>query len=363
MKKGFNISAVILLLSSGCIQVAPSEDDIPNAQTKLAGEYAIQTEQAKPTSTPIPTNTPVPTPLGSSSGKILFEQSRIDNDEISDFMIVDIESKEIVNLTNNQNNSTSYYYPSVSPDGTKIAYSLLTKEDLQLGEFWKHELFIMDIDGNNKEKISSIQMYLGNNQIDTLLIENQPAWSPDGKNIAFSSNRNSLLDNLIFDDAEIYVINLDNYEIQQLTKARDYSNTPSWSPDGQQIAFMSNRDGDWDIYIMNSDGTGMDENITKNTSSERFPSWSNDGKFIVYHSDRDGNNNLYLYNLETGEETRLTNKPSSEFTGRWSHDDNWITFASDRDGDYEIYIINVKTKEEIKITDNDTGDGLQNWIP
>ena len=361
MKNWILIQLIIFsVLLSNCNQVDVNQ---MTAETELAGVYATRTEQAKPTSTPIPTATPVPTPIGGGSGKILYEESRSENDDSSDIVIIDIDTKVTINLTNNQNKNITNYYPAISPDGKKIAYSLGTKEDLQLGEFWKYELFVMDVDGTNKEKISAIQMFVGNNQIDTLLQEFQPAWSPDGKKIAFSSNRNSLINNLNIDDSEIFVVDLGSFDIQQLTKARDYSETPDWSPDSTKIAFMSNRDGDWDIYIMNSDGTGKDVNITNNTFSERFPSWSHDGKFIVYHSDRDGNNNLYIYIVDTGEEIQLTNKPSGEWTGRWSPDDNWIAFGSDRDGDYEIYIINVNTKEEIKITDNEFEESWQNWIP
>jgi Tol biopolymer transport system component len=363
MKKIYFILLCLVLIISGCIQ--PSEEMIgpTNAQTELADLYALETERAKATSTPIPTLTPTPTQIGRSSGKILYEMSSIDDEDMSDIMVIDIETKETKNLTNNLNKKVTYYYPSVSPDGKKVAYSLVSKQLLQLGDYWKYELFIMDINGKNQEKITSIPMFIGNNQIDTLIQEIQPSWSPDGKKIAFSSNRDALINKLNYDDLEIFLIDLDSYEITQLTKAKDYSLTPDWSPDGNQIVFMSNRDGDWDIYIMNSDGSGKDINITNNKTSERFPSWSNDGEKIVYHSDRDGNNNLYLYDLDTKTETQLTNNPAGDWTGRWSPDDNWITYCSDRDGDYEIFIMNLITKEEIKITENQVVDGLQNWIP
>ena len=221
----------------------------------------------------------------------------------------------------------------------------------------------MDSDGNNREKISSIPMYVGKNRIDSFLQESLPAWSPDDKKIAFSSNRNALIENMTLDEAEIYVIDLETYKVSQLTKARGYSQHPTWSPDGKYITFMSDRDGDWDIYYMNSDGSGNDIKLTNNTTTDRFPSWSSDGKKIIYHSDRDGNLNLYIYNFETEEEAQLTNHPANDVTARWSPDDSYIVFASDKDGDYEIYIMNIETKEEIKITNNETDDRFQNWIP
>jgi Tol biopolymer transport system component len=360
MKKGY-----LLLLFSGitfltsCFQSTTKES---SARTELAGIYektdVAATEKAKATPTMIPT------PLGKSSGNILHTTSKADEDT-GDIFITNLDTLEKVQLTHNSNEKTSYHSPIASHNGEKIAYVLYKDNGATYygKPFWKGEIFIMDIDGENPEKISNIQMFVGQQQIDDFLSEDLPTWSPDDKKLAFSSNRNALIENFNIDEDEIYVIDLETYDIQQLTKAKGLSTHPSWSPDGEYITFMSNRDGDWDIYYMKSDGSGKDIKITINTSTDRFPSWSNDGNKIVYHSDRDGNLNLYVYNFETEEESKLTNHPADDATANWSPDDSWVVFSSDRDGDHEIYIMNVNTKEEIKITDNQVSDAFQNWIP
>ena len=76
-----------------------------------------------------------------------------------------------------------------------------------------------------------------------------PSWSPDGKRIAFSSDRKADAENF-----EIYVMDADGGNLQRLTENRVYDWTPSWSPDSERIAFMSEKDGNSEIYVMDTDG-------------------------------------------------------------------------------------------------------------
>jgi TolB protein len=325
------------------------------------------TRTLEPTSTPMPTATatptPTPTPIGRGSGKLLFIMENKEKNNNHDICIIDIDTGVITNLTEEEKENIDFYFPYASPDGQEIIYSRVEKFYAVLDSVTKSELFIMNINGENNRKITNIPMYSGTMNIEDRVSEAQAVFSHDGGRIAFFSNRNELINRKRAADSEIYIMDFETNEITQLTNAKGTSEHPTWSPDGSQIAFMSDRDGDWDIYIVNVGLTGKVINITNNRTSERFPSWSNNGRYIVYHSDRDGNNQLFIYDLESKEETRLTTSPGSNITGRWSPDDKWIAFSSDRDGDYDIYIINIETKEEIKITDNKVDCALQNWIP
>ena len=106
---------------------------------------------------------------------------------------------------------------------------------------------------------------------------------------------------------------------------------PAWSPNGTKIAFMSSRDGDENIYVMDSNGTNQIR-ITPNTSNETHPVWSPDGLKIAFRSDRDGNFEIYTMNADGTGQTRLTSKTTwqTDMYAAWSPDGSKIAFMSDR---------------------------------
>lgn len=131
------------------------------------------------------------------------------------------------------------------------------------------ELFIIDRDGSNLEQLTDYNALTG-----------EPSWAPDGRYIAFSSKRSKELD--------IYVIDILTREIRQLTRnegIREWATNPSWSPDGKYIAYRQSKppDGGTTIYVMNADGKGQHPLVPVNEWVRYCPRWSPDSKSVLYY--------------------------------------------------------------------------------
>ena len=118
-------------------------------------------------------------------------------------------------------------------------------------------------------------------------------WSPDGTRIAFAGHKwlygapRKPGPCCYSSHSDIYVMNADGSGRRKLTHNARYNAEPAWSPDGRKIAFRSTRNGNRDIYVMNADGSGK-RNLTRNPANDGNPSWSPDGRRIAFVSNRDG---------------------------------------------------------------------------
>lgn len=173
---------------------------------------------------------------------------------------------------------------------------------------------------------------------------------------------------LAFDSARdgnfnIYVMNPDGSSQTRLTTDPASDNNPTASPDGTKIAFRSSRDGNQEIYAMNADGTGQTR-LTNNPASDADPSWSPDGAKIVFVSDRDGGAaEIYVMNADGTAPTRLTTNAAGDNQPAWSPDGTKIVFRSDRDGNLEIYVMNADGGGQTNRTTNATEDSAPSWSP
>ena len=134
------------------------------------------------------------------------------------------------------------------------------------------------------------------------------------------------------------------------------------SPSTGKIAFESNRDGNFEIYTVNVDGTGLTR-LTQNPARDHVAAWSPDGRKIAFASDRSGGGDIYVMNADGTGVTRLTTSPAIDANAAWSPDGASIAFNSTRDGDPNIYVMKSDGSDQQRVTRGAGGDVYPAWGP
>ena len=181
-----------------------------------------------------------------------------------------------------------------------------------------------------------------------------PPPQPAAERIVFTSNRDG--------DFDVYAMNPDGTNLTQLTANSAFEGSPVWSPDGRRIAFVSDRDGNKEIYVMSADGSGV-RRLTNHGAADSYPGWSPDGSRLVFVSERDGNPEIYMMNADGSGQRNLTNHPQTDNQPSWAPVAGRILFRSNRDGDGEIYAMNADGGGVQQLTNNSKGDFTPRWSP
>jgi len=148
--------------------------------------------------------------------------------------------------------------------------------------------------------------------------------------------------------------------VPALTPSTSDARAPHWSPDGKQIAFDSNRAGSWDVFVMSADGTNV-RDVTPSAANEHVTDWSPDGLTLLVSSDASGNSNLYRVSLATGTQTQLTTGSGQDVAGVYAPSGTQIAFSSDLRGSFEVYTMNADGSGLNQLTDDQGRDIVLAW--
>jgi hypothetical protein len=148
----------------------------------------------------------------------------------------------------------------------------------------------------------------------------------------------------------------------RLTSRRSTAEDPAWSHDGERIAFVSNRDGNREIYVMDNDG-GRKTRLTFDPADDVEPSWSHDDETIAFTSTRAGSRDIFVMNKDGSTQTRLTTDPAADSAPDWSPIRRQIAFESNRNGNYEIYSMEDDGSRQTRLTFHTADDVQPSWKP
>jgi tol-pal system beta propeller repeat protein TolB len=344
-----------LLLACTCslfgAPAAPTGEapDLLATLAALTPDQGLTPGAAAPTATsafnfPAATSSPpaaIPTPPsgGGPGGHIVFTCQVFKVQAQNQICIMNADGSGYRRLTTDS--SRQHYYPSLSPDGKSVIYAAFREENV-------YELYEMNLADGDTNQLTN-----------KLGVLNAPEISPDGGKIVFMR----------------WTVASDKYTLWYMDRNGENTNNipqiigwdPSWSPDGKQILFASNRDGSNQLYVVNLNGKNL-HRISNLPAIRGRSDWSPDGQLIATYSGGSWAHEVYLMDADGSNLHQLTPSGGNSQGPSFSPDGQWVAFTAyfdhpNDDHGCEIYVIRIDGTDLRRLTDNDYCDYQPRWGP
>ena len=305
----------------------------------------LPTVEVTPTVEDLPA--PVATALGGGMSQIVFASTR---SGIPQLYLVNADGTDLTQLTIMEQGACQ---PSWSPDGTQLVFisPCLGRADFFETIYNESSLYIINADGSGLDQLTAAP---GS--------DFEPAWSPDGTRIAFTSVRGGF--------RQIYSLDIESREVTLLTNTTSAieSSQPAWSPDGTKIAYMAKRVGAYQVWSMNENGQeGVQLAHSGQELWDYLPNWSPDGRTVFFNQRRPGAFRPWLMQIDSeglDQEPRRMNFITPIEDVSFSPDGYWLVFEGmDNEGNREIYYMTVAGSGRTRLTNDPKIDFDPAWRP
>ncbi len=353
----------------------PTATIAPSATATTVSELADQTATLQPTANLQPTTTPslVPTQTIVSSPTVIATQTQVFvvitpsptpmggtgqiayamvENRIAQIYLANADGTNIQQLTSSLNGACNFDW---SPDGKRLVY--ISPCYSKASQYSDSGLYILDLETGETNPL-----------LDAPQGEFDPAWSPDGSKIAFTSMRDETWQVYVFDLETSTLTQLTSYDEVVQSRANNQSRYPTWSPDGSEIVYVSRRGTEYQLWKMNAaDGSGKTRLVyTVPTVSDYLPAWSPDGTFLLFSQanlDLTSPSILMRLNIGMQRAEHFVSAGAPVVDVSFSPDGLWIAYESTDGVNQDIYLLNLLTSEKIRLTASPNIEFDPAWRP